>query len=87
VPVIDSTGLHALQDLVRRTQKQGTLILLADVHTLLYAAVSRSTLLRDIGPENVLSHIDPALERARQFLGLPPRAPSPGTEGQPASTV
>jgi len=32
VPAIDSTGLHALRDLVRRGTSEGTLVLLSDVH-------------------------------------------------------
>jgi sulfate permease, SulP family len=77
VPAIDSTGLHALRDLVRRTQREGTLVLLADVHTQPFVAVTRSDLMETLGAENVFGHIDPALNRARQHLGLPQEAPPP----------
>jgi SulP family sulfate permease len=91
VPAIDSTGLHALRDLVRRTQREGTLVLLSDVHTQPYVAVSRSDLLQRIGTENVFGHIDPALNRAREHLGLPLEPPPPeatptvAREGAPAA--
>jgi SulP family sulfate permease len=75
VPAIDSTGLHALRDLVKRTQREGTLVLLADVHTQPYVAVSRSDLLELISAQNVFGHIDPALNRAREYLGLPQEPP------------
>src|SRR6476660_9606344 len=32
VPAIDATGLHALQELARRCRREGTLLLLSDVH-------------------------------------------------------
>ena len=32
VPAIDSTGLHALRDVIRRSEREGTLVLLSDVH-------------------------------------------------------
>ena len=32
VPAIDSTAIHALEDLVRRTRGDGTRVLLPDVH-------------------------------------------------------
>jgi SulP family sulfate permease len=72
VPAIDSTGLHALRDLVRRSRKEGTLVLLADVHAQPVVALERSGFLYEIGEDNVTGHIDDALNRAREHLGLPP---------------
>ena len=70
VPAIDSTGLHALRDLVRRSRHEGTLVLLADVHAQPVVAMERSGFLYDLGEENVLGNIDDALNRARVYLGL-----------------
>jgi SulP family sulfate permease len=78
VPAIDSTGLHALRDLVRRTQREGTLVLISDIHTQAYVAVSRSDLMQLLGAENLFGHIDSALNRARTHLGLPEAPPPPG---------
>lgn len=70
VPTIDSTGLHALQDLAKRSRKDGTLLLLSDVHAQPMFALVRSDILKDIGEENLFGNIDDALNRARDYLGL-----------------
>src|SRR5262249_36758127 len=71
VPAIDSTGLHALRQMVRRCRKDGTLVLLADVHAGPMVAMGRSGLLDEIGDDNIFGHVDDALNRAREHLGLP----------------
>jgi sulfate permease, SulP family len=77
VPAIDSTGLHALRDLVRRARRDGTLVILSDVHSQPVVALERSGLYEELGEENVLGHLDDALNRARAYLDLPiePRPP------------
>jgi SulP family sulfate permease len=74
VPAIDSTGLHALRELVARSRRDGALVLLSDVHAQPVVALERSGLYDELGEENVHGNIDDALNRARQFLGLPPLA-------------
>ena len=76
VPAIDATGMAALRDVVRRSRRDGTLVLLADVHMQPMVALSRSAVLDEIGAENLLGDLDLALARARAHLGLPP-APAP----------
>jgi SulP family sulfate permease len=71
VPAIDSTGMHALKDVVHRSRKDGTLVLLSDVHTQPLVAISRSAVLDEIGEDNLFGNIDDALNRARAHLGLP----------------
>ncbi|HVK01804.1 MAG TPA: SulP family inorganic anion transporter, partial [Gemmatimonadales bacterium] len=68
VPAIDSTAMHALKELVRRTRKQGTEVVLSDVHSQPLIALGRSGLLDEIGDENLFGNIDEALEAARQRL-------------------
>jgi SulP family sulfate permease len=68
VPAIDSTAMHALKDLVRRTRKQGTEVVLSDVHSQPLIALGRSGLLDEIGDDNLFGNIDDALEAARQRL-------------------
>src|SRR5437588_794990 len=70
VPAIDSTGLHALRDLVRRSRRDGSLVLLSDVHAQPVVALERSGLYDEMGEENVHGNIDDALNRAREHLGL-----------------
>ncbi|HMJ19192.1 MAG TPA: sulfate permease [Gemmatimonadaceae bacterium] len=72
VPAIDSTGLHVLHELARSCKRDGTLLLLSDVHAQPMFALVRSDMLAELGEENLFGNIDDALNRARQYLGLPP---------------
>ena len=71
VPAIDSTGLNALRDLVRRCRREGTFVLLSDVHSQPVVALERSGLYGELGEANVTGNIDDALNQARAHLGLP----------------
>jgi SulP family sulfate permease len=71
VPAIDSTDMHALRDLVRRGRRDGTLVLLSDVHAQPLVALGRSRLLDEIGEECIFGNVDDALNRARVHLGQP----------------
>jgi len=74
VPAIDSTGLHALRDVVRRSRQEGTLVILSDVHAQPVVALERSGTYDELGEENIHGNIDDALNRARAHLGLPSAA-------------
>ena len=78
VLAIDSTGLHALRELVQRSRREGILVVLSDVHAQPIVALERSGLYDELTEENVHGNIDDALNRARQHLGLPPLAPPAG---------
>ena len=78
VPAIDSTGIRALADVTRRTRKEGTLVLLSDVHTQPLVALGRSDLLDEIGDDNIFGNLDDALNRARAEVGEAPLPPPPG---------
>jgi sulfate permease, SulP family len=71
VPAIDSTAMHALRDLVRRTRHQGTQVLLADVHSQPLVALQRADLMAEIGEQNLFGNVDEALEAARTRLAAP----------------
>ena len=68
VMALDSTGIHALKDVVHRTRGDGTIVLLSDVHMQPLAALNDSPLLDEIGRENLFGDIDLALEAARARL-------------------
>ena len=68
VPAIDSTGMHALRDLVRRTRRDGTRVLLSDLHDQPLLALERSGLLAEIGEDNLCRDIDDALAAAKARL-------------------
>ncbi len=80
VPAIDSTGMHALREVVHRTRGDGTLVLLSDVHSQPLVAMTRSGLLDEVGDTNVFGNLDDALNRARTHLGLPERERLAGAE-------
>jgi SulP family sulfate permease len=71
VPAIDSTGLHALRDVIRRSEREGTLVLLSDVHAQPVVALERAGVYDELGEDNIHGNIDDALNRARAHLGLP----------------
>ena len=79
VPAIDSTGIRALSDVTRRTRKEGTLVLLSDVHAQPLIALGRSDLLDEIGDDNIFGNLDDALNRARAEVGEAAVPPPPGT--------
>jgi SulP family sulfate permease len=81
VPAMDSTGLHTLGELVRRSRGNGTLVLLSDVHSQPMVALGRSHLLDEIGDDAIFGDIDDALRRAREHLGISPI--SPRADGHP----
>jgi SulP family sulfate permease len=72
VPAIDSTAMHALRDLVRRTRRDKTLVYLSDVQPQPLIALQQSSLLDEIGEDSLFGNIDEALAAARQQVGQPP---------------
>ncbi|HZI43180.1 MAG TPA: SulP family inorganic anion transporter [Gemmatimonadaceae bacterium] len=66
VPVMDATGLHALTDVVHRSRRDGTLVLLAEVQPQPLETLRRSVLLDEIGEEHICHTVETALERARE---------------------
>ena len=71
VPAIDSTGIHALEQLLKETKKHGTHLVLSGVHTQPLMALANAEFISKIGEENIHGNIDDALDRAREILGLP----------------
>lgn len=68
VPAIDATGLRRLADLVRRLRHEGTLVILSELHAQPREALGRSTVLDDVGPENLAATLDAALVIADEHL-------------------
>lgn len=71
VLALDATGLRALEDVFQKTRRDGTTLVLSGVHSQPLVAMEQYGLVDMIGEENVHGHIDGALNRARQLLGLP----------------
>jgi SulP family sulfate permease len=76
VPAIDSTAMHALRDLIRRTRADGTVVMLSDVHSQPLVALGRSQLLDEIGEDFIFGNVDQALEAARAHLSGALASPS-----------
>jgi len=60
---------------VHRSRRDGSLVILSDVHAQPVVALERSGFYDELGEENVHGNIDDALNRAREHLGLPVVAP------------
>jgi SulP family sulfate permease len=76
---LDSTAMNALKDVVHRSRKDGTTVLLSDVHMQPLVALTGSPILEEIGKENLFGNLFDALNRARSLLGLPAMARPEGT--------
>ena len=63
---IDATGLHALETLAQRLQKTGRTLLLCGARDQPAKLLARSEFVRHIGQENILPHVEAALQRARE---------------------
>lgn len=73
VPVIDSSGLHALEQLLKDCRKHAITLILSGVHAQPLITLTQSGFLEFIGEDNVHGNIHDALNRARDILGLPHR--------------
>ncbi len=74
VPAIDSTGLHALTQLVRRARADGTRVILAGVHAQPMMAIGRSRLLDELGEENLVGSVEEALATHGHAVGAGSKA-------------
>lgn len=78
VLALDSTGMYALSELAHRSSKEGTTVLLSDVHMQPLVALTGTPAMDAIGMQNVFGNLDDALARARELLGISPVPPPPG---------
>ena len=67
VHALDSTGIHALRDVVRRSRRVGAEVVLADVQPQPRAALEAAGALAEIGMANIAVDIDDALARAYEL--------------------
>jgi len=74
VVAIDATGLNALEDLHDKLRRKGKHLVLSAQHANPLMVMEKAGFIDRLGPENVCPHIDAALSRAREILGLPPAA-------------
>jgi len=69
VPFIDSTGLNNLRNLCNMSRRKGAQIVLSGVVPKVEAVLRKNGFVEMLGSENICSHIDEALARARTIIG------------------
>ncbi|AHJ12654.1 SulP family inorganic anion transporter [Sulfurospirillum multivorans] len=68
VPMIDATGLHALEEFFDLCQSNGTILVLSGVNEHIKLKIRRLGFEKKIGLENITDNIDMALSRAHRLL-------------------
>lgn len=68
VPFVDSTGIHNLTNLCLMSQKEGIQVVLSGVRDKVNKQLEHAGFYHLIGENNICSHINLALERAKQIL-------------------
>ena len=71
VPVIDSSGLHALEQVLKNCRKHHIALILSGVHAQPLFALTNSGLIESIGDDNIHANLHDSLNHARTILGLP----------------
>jgi SulP family sulfate permease len=64
---IDATGLHALEMFGKRLRQSGRTLLLCGARDQPASLLQKTDFIQQIGPENVLPHVEAALGRAREI--------------------
>lgn len=68
VPIIDSTGLHSIGQILKKSQKQQITLIISGIQPQPLKALKESGLFGKIGKKNICKNIDFSLKRARQVL-------------------
>ncbi len=67
VLAMDATGLRALEDLLDKTRRDGTTVVLSGVHAQPMSVLERAGLIERIGSENLAGDFEAAVQRAREI--------------------
>ena len=68
VPFVDSTGIHNLTNLCAMSKNEGITIVLSGVCEKVHAQLEKAQFYDLVGQKNICSHINLALERAKEIL-------------------
>ena len=68
VPFVDSTGIHNLTNLCLMSQAEGIQVVLSGVNEKVQAVLHKAGFDMMLGEDNICSHINIALERAKQLI-------------------
>jgi SulP family sulfate permease len=70
VPVIDATGIFALETFIIKAQKKGTTVLLSEVQKLFKKFLKNIEFHNIMGKENIIDNFDEALVRAKKIKAV-----------------
>ncbi|MEZ4765918.1 MAG: SulP family inorganic anion transporter [Calditrichia bacterium] len=65
---IDATGIKALDEVIAKTQREGTHLILSGVHTQPLFALEKIGLVDQIGRENLCENLDSSIKRAKKII-------------------
>ena len=68
VPFIDSTGVHNLSNMCKMCSQMGVKVVLSGVNPQVMKVLEKAGMDEVLGKENICSHINLALERARDLI-------------------
>lgn len=69
VPFVDSTGIHNLTNLCTMSKSEGIEVVLSGVSEKVHSQLNKARFYDLLGERNICSHIDIALQRAREIVG------------------
>ena len=69
VPFVDSTGIHNLTNLCTMSKNEGIEVVLSGVSEKVHSQLNKARFYDLLGEQNICSHIDIALKRAREIVG------------------
>ncbi len=72
VPYMDAGGLHALDEVRARCQRNKIFLLISDIHTQPLIAAEQSGFMKNLGEDHFFGNLDDALNFGRQLIGLAP---------------
>ena len=78
VPFIDATGIYRLKEIIKHFNQRNVTTVLSGVNDNIRKDLEKADIYSVMAPENLLSHIDLALGRARELLALSEGEPKPG---------
>lgn len=68
VPSLDSTALHALKDVIRRSRNDGTTVMLSDVQPQPLSAIRGSSIVNDLAVDDLTRSLEQTIDFAREKL-------------------
>jgi sulfate permease, SulP family len=72
VPMVDAAGIHALEEFAISLKSRGTTLILSGVKPEIKRFFDKTGLTKEIGEENIVSHIDEAIIITYRILGEEP---------------